>query len=192
MAKKNVKKTSNFLGFRLTEKTLKRLDLVANQVGKTRGIVAKDAIKQWLTLKMFDQTNEMITISKTLFMKMLQNINMGKSKLFAEEFADLIADLMNFSFTEPMNLDTLDNYTQFSINFFGKNGLKWFNTIDIQIDNNKLILRGLHDLSENFSIFFTNFYKYLLFQHFNISYKERSEDTTSNLVYLECDLKKDV
>ena len=191
MAKKKVKKINNFLGFRLSEKTLKRLDLLANQVGKTRGIIAKDAIKQWLTLKMFDQTNEMITISKTLFVRMLQNINMEKSKRFAEEFADLIADLMNFSLTEPMNLDTLDNYSQFSIDFFGKNGLKWFNTIDIQIENNKLILRGLHDLNENFSIFFTNFYKYLLSHHFKINYNEKNEDTTTNLVYLEFDLKKD-
>lgn len=192
MAKKKVKKTNNFLGLRLSEKTLKRLDLVANQAGKTRGIIAKEAIKQWLTLRMLDQTNDMITISKTLFGKMLQITNMEKSKRFAEELASLIADIMNFLFPEPMSLDTLDDYTQISINFFGKTGLKWFNTIDIQIQDKKLILRGLHDLNENFSIFFMNFYKYLLSQHFNISFKEKVEDTTTNLVYLEFEMKDNI
>ena len=170
MAKKKAKKTSNFLGFRLSEKTLKRLDLVASQVGKTRGLIAKDAIKQWLTLEMLDQTNEMITVSKTLFVRMLQKIDEEDSKEFAEELAELIADIMKFLVNKPMNLVTFEQYTQFSINFFGKTGLKWFNTIDIQIKDNSLNFRGLHDLNENFSNFFTYFYKQLLSQHFNINF----------------------
>ena len=190
MAKKKTKKTSNFLGFRLSEKTLKRLDLIANQVGKTRGLIAKDAIKQWLTLEMLDQTNEMITISKTLFVRMLQKIDDEVSNDFAEELAELIADIMKFLVNKPMNLKTLDHYTQFSINFYGKTGLKWFNTIDIQIQNNTLNFRGLHDLNENFSVFFTNFYKYLLSQHFNINYKEKVVDLTPNLIHLEFNLKQ--
>ena len=189
MAKKKEKKSSNFLGFRLSEKTLKRLDLIAKQVGKTRGLIAKDAIKQWLTLEMLDQTNEMITISKTLFVRMLQNIEEESSKAFAEELAELIADIMKFLVNKPMNLNTLNDYTQFSVNFFGKTGLKWFNTIDIQMQDDKLVFRGLHDLNENFSIFFTNFYKYLLFQYFKINFKEKIEDTTPNLIYLEFNLK---
>ena len=64
MAKKKSKKKSNFLGFRLSEEILDNLDLIAKQQNKTRGLIAKDAIEQWLNLEIFNQTNQMIMISK--------------------------------------------------------------------------------------------------------------------------------
>jgi len=47
MAKKKPKK-SNFLGFRLSEEILESLDLIAKQQNKSRGMVAKEAIEQWI------------------------------------------------------------------------------------------------------------------------------------------------
>ena len=61
-----------------------------------------------------------------------------------------------------MNQNTLKSYSEFSIDFFGKNGLKWFSTIDIIVNENKVIFRGLHELDDKFSYFFANFYKHLI------------------------------
>ena len=67
MAKKQTKRKSNFLGFRLSEEVLDSLDLIAKQQNKSRGIVAKEAIEQWITLELFNQTNQMFLISKNIF-----------------------------------------------------------------------------------------------------------------------------
>jgi len=168
MTKKQIKKKSNFLGFRLSEEIIDKLELIAKQENKSRGLVAKDAIEQWLNLELFNQTNEMIMISKSIFSKILSKLDEITLDIIAKDFADLFSDIMKFSTAKPMNEDTLKSYTIFLINFFGKNGLKWFNTLDIQTHDNSFIFRGLHDMDEIYSNFFTKFYKYLLSEYFDL------------------------
>lgn len=189
MTKKPPKKGSNFLGFRLSEQVINKLELIAKQENKTRGLVAKDAIEQWLNLELFNQTNEMIMISKSIFSKILTKLDDISLENIAKDFADLFSDIMKFSTAKQMNEETLKLYTEFLINFFGKNGLKWFNTVDIQTLDNFFIFRGLHDMDEVYSIFFTKFYKYLLSEYFDLDFTTTIEERTSNLVHLEFKLK---
>ncbi|MFW9867180.1 MAG: CopG family ribbon-helix-helix protein [Promethearchaeota archaeon] len=189
MAKKKSKKKSNFLGFRLSEEILNNLDLIAKQQNKTRGLVAKDAIEQWLNIEIFNQTNQMIMISKIAFSQILSKLDEEFINVLAKNFVDQFSDIMTFLIAKPMNEETLETYTDFSVNFFGRNGLKWFNTIDIQNEDNLFIFRGLHDLDEVFSNFFSQFYKYLLSEYFKLDYSIDTEINTSNLVHLEFKLK---
>jgi predicted DNA-binding protein len=189
MTKKPPKKKSNFLGFRLSEEILDKLELIAKQQNKTRGLVAKDAIEQWLNLELFNQTNEMIMVSKSIFSKILSKIDDLSLDIIAKDFTDLLSDIMKFSTAKPMNEDTFKSYTTFLIDFFGKNGLKWFNTIDIQVQDNSFIFRGLHDMDEVYSNFFSKFYKYLLSEYFELDYTTNMEEKTSNLIHLEFKLK---
>ncbi|MFX0038547.1 MAG: hypothetical protein ACFFCY_06750 [Promethearchaeota archaeon] len=189
MAKKQVIKRSNFLGFRLSEEIVNKLELIAKQDNKTRGLVAKDAIEQWLNLELFNQTNEMIMISKSIFSKILSKLDDQTLDIIAKDFADLFSDIMKFSTAKPMNEETLKSYSVFLINFFGKNGLKWFNTLDIQTQDNSFIFRGLHDMDEVYSNFFTQFYKYLLSKYFELEFTTKIEEKTSNLIHLEFKIK---
>lgn len=189
MTKKPLKKKSNFIGFRLSEEVINKLELIAKQENKTRGLVAKDAIEQWLNLELFNQTNEMIMMSKTIFSKILSKLDDISLDIIAEDFADLFSDIMKFSTAKPMNEETLKSYTAFLIKFFGKNGLKWFNTLDIQTRDNSFIFRGLHDMEEVYSNFFTKFYKFLLSKYFELEFTTKIEEKTSNLIHLEIKLK---
>lgn len=189
MAKKPPKKESNYLGFRLSEEVIHKLELIAKQENKSRGLVAKDAIEQWLNLEMFNQTNEMIIMSKSIFSQILSKLDDLSLDKIAKDFADLLSDVMKFSTAKPMNEETLKSYTAFLINFFGKNGLKWFNTLDIQTRDNSFIFRGLHDMDEVYSNFFTKFYKYLLTDYFDLEFTTKIEETTTNLIHLEFKIK---
>ncbi|MFX1592390.1 MAG: CopG family ribbon-helix-helix protein [Promethearchaeota archaeon] len=189
MAKKKPKRISNFLGFRLSEEILEKLDLIAKQQNKTRGLIAKDAIEQWLNLEIFNQTNQMIMISKNAFSRILSKLDNEYLNIMAKDFVDQFSDIITFLLAKPMNEETLEAHAGFSINFFGKNGLKWFNTIDIQIQNSLFIFRGLHDLDESFSNFFSLFYKYLLSEYFKLNFSTQTEMNTSNLVHLELKLE---
>jgi len=189
MAKKKPKKKSNFLGFRLSEEILDRLDLIAKQQNKSRGLIAKDAIEQWLNLEIFNQTNQMIMISKNIFSQILSKLDDEYLNIIAKDSVDQFSDIMTFLIAKPMNEVNLEVYADFSINFFGKNGLKWFNTIDIQIQDSQFTFRGLHDLDEVFSNFFSHFYKYLLSEYFKLNFSTETEIITSNLIHLEIILK---
>ena len=187
MAKKGIKPKpkSNFLGFRLSEKTFKNLELLAKQEGKSRGIIAKDAIKQWLNISQMNQTNEMIVITKSLFIQLFQNTDIHKMEDLAEKTADFFSSLITFHITMPIENTNTKEFAKYCISRFGKSGLKWFNTIDFEIEENKLILRGLHDLGENFSGFFLLFFKCLISKILDFKVIEEAQQLMSNLVYAE-------
>ncbi len=185
MAKKPIKKKDNFLGFRLSEEVLNKLDIIAKQTNKTRGLVAKNAIEQWLNLELFNQNNNLIMISKIAFSKLLSKINSENLNIIANEASSLYSDLMKFLVAKPMNNDSLKTYAAFSVNLYGKNGLKWFNTIDVQIRDNIFIFRGLHDLDIFFSNYFSLLYKNLLSEYFQLKFITIEEEKTSNLIHLE-------
>ena len=191
MSKKptKTKKKDNFLGFRLSEEVLNKLDLIAKQDNKTRGSVAKNAIQQWLNLELLNQNNNLIMISKIAFSKILSKLNNEDLKILTNEVSSLYSDLIKFLLAKPMNNDSLKTYAAFSIDLFGKNGLKWFNTIDIQIRDNFFIFRGLHDLDEIFSNYFSLLYKNLLSEYFQLEFVTTQEEKTSNLIQLEFKFK---
>ena len=107
MTDKTKRKRNNFLSFRVSEKTLKNLNLMAKQTGKTRGIMGKDAMKNWLKLELFNQTNEMITISKRMFTKLLSLLKQEELNAIAEDNSTLFANILKFLVEVPMNEDTL-------------------------------------------------------------------------------------
>jgi hypothetical protein len=131
----------------------------------------------------------MMMISKSTFSQILSKLDYEYLNTMAKDSVDQFSDIMTFLIAKPMNEVTLEVYTDFSINFFGKNGLKWFNTIDIQIQNNQFTFRGLHDLNEVFSNFFSNFYQYLLSEYFELNFSIETEMVTSNLIHLEIKLE---
>ena len=191
MAKKapKPKKKSNFLGFRLSEKTFNNLELLAKQEGKSRGIVAKDAIKQWLNISQLVQANDIIVITKSLLIQLFQDVLQQTLENSAEKAADLISGLMSFHITFPIDNKSLKELTKYCIILFGKSGLKWFNTIDLQVDNSHLIMKGLHELDEKFSIFFSIFFKKLLSKYFEYEYIQETEQITNNLIQMEFKMK---
>jgi hypothetical protein len=175
---------NNFIGFRLSKKFLNKLDLFSEQINKSRGMLAKEALREWINFEILNQTNEMIIIPKSLLINLFNNQTEKNVKQYAENNSELIADIMRFSNVEPMNRNTLRDYHTFFTDFFGKKGLKWFNTLDIKIKANSVILRALHDLNKQFSSFFISFFKSIIKNHFNLDFKVKTETKTPNLIHL--------
>ena len=63
-------------------------------------------------------------ISKTAFSQILSKLDNEYLNIIAKSFVDQFTDIMTFLIAKPMNEETLETYADFSINFFGKNGLK--------------------------------------------------------------------
>ena len=85
---------------------------------------SKDTIEQWLNLELFNLTNEMIVMSKSVFSKIHSKLDNLSLDNIAKYFADLFSDIMKFSTTKSMSEETLKLYTAFLIKFFDQNGLK--------------------------------------------------------------------
>jgi len=169
----------------LSEKILHKLDLIAQQENKTRGTIAKDAVRQWINLKQYESTNEMITIPKRFLLNLLESPNEETLEKISENMANLLSDFIKYIFNKPLNNRILKEYSSFISYFFGKKGLKWFNNLDVRVKNDLFIFRGLHDLGEKFSIFFLAFFKKLLSEHFDFDFIAKIEESSPFLINLE-------
>ena len=100
MAKKKPKKKSNFLGFRLSEEILDRLDLIAKQQNKSRGLIAKDAIERAGTL---DKSTVWDAIETTNMDQMLIITESGKIEFSTE--TETYHEIAPFTFVEQLFYD---------------------------------------------------------------------------------------
>jgi len=184
------KKKSNFLGFRLGEKDLNRLDIIAKVENKSRGIIAKQAVKNWIQLESLRKTNNMFVITKSMFLKLVSNEDEDTLNEIANEIASLIADILRYSITKPMIPKNFDNYSKNISNLLGASGISWFNSLDLNFNEKKIVVKGLHDMNDNFAYFFTIVILNLLKTQFNLKLKEIVKEYSSNLLYLEYQLEE--
>ncbi|MBN1801777.1 MAG: hypothetical protein JW891_09745 [Candidatus Lokiarchaeota archaeon] len=186
--KGEIKKRNNFLGFRLSHKDIEKLDQVAKIENKSRGLIAKQAVKNWLTLESFRKTNNMIIITKWTFFRLLSQADEELLDNIVSEMSNLLADMTRFDVSKPMDSEHFPSYSRNIIKFLGAGGLKWFNSIDFTLNNNTLVIKGLHDLDEYFSELFTRIIEHYFQTNFEFELKNQKKEISSNLVYLEFDI----
>ncbi len=187
--KGEIKKRSNFLGFRLSHKDIEKLDQVAKIENKSRGLIAKQAVKNWLTLESFRKTNNMIIITKWTFFKLLSQADGELLDNIVSEMSSLLADMTKFNVAKPMDSKHFPSYSKNIIKFLGAGGLKWFNSIDFVLNNSTLIIKGLHDLDEYFSEVFSRIIEHYFQNNFEFEIENLQKEVSSNLVYLEYAVK---
>ncbi|MFX0188831.1 MAG: hypothetical protein ACFE8A_13985 [Candidatus Hodarchaeota archaeon] len=183
------KKKSNFLGFRLGENEINRLDYIAKLDNKSRSMIAKQAVENWINLESFRKTNNMFVITKSMFLKLVSIAEEDTLNDLAAEMAYLIADVLRYVVIKPINSKSFNIYSKNIINLLGISGIRWFNSLDLSLNERKIIVKGLHDLDDNFAYFFIKVILNLLETHFNFDLKEIVKEYSSNLIYLEYQIK---
>ncbi|MFX1385488.1 MAG: hypothetical protein ACFFBP_23985 [Promethearchaeota archaeon] len=184
------KNKSNFLGFRLGEKDLNKLDDLVKLENKSRGMIAKQAIKNWINLESFRKTNNLFIITKSMFLKLVSIADEDTLNDLATEMAYLIADVLRYIVTKPMDSKNFNNYSKNIVNLLGISGIRWLNSLDLDLNDMRIIVKGLHNLDDNFAYFFTKVILNLLETHFNFNLKEIVKEYSSNLIYLEYQINK--
>lgn len=194
MSTKKSEKINNFLGFRLSEHDIIKLEKIAKDENRSRSLIAKQAVKNWITLESFRKTNKMIistkSILKSMFSQFLSEANEELLNSLAIDTADLLADITRYNIPVEMDFKNFRIYTKNLINLLGNTGFRWFNKIDFIVKKDRLKIKGLHDLDEGFSEFFTSMIEYYLETFFNIELNNEIKDISSSLIYLEYTVKK--
>ena len=191
MTAKKLDKKNNYIGFRLSEKDIHRIEQISKVENRSKGLIAKQAVKNWLNLDSFRRTNNMIIISKSVFYRLLSCADKETLNITSQEIGDLIADITKFMIAKPMELENFDEYAKSIIRFLSITGIKWFNRLDINLENNKLKIKGLHDLDEHFSEFIYQTILYFYNTYFDLELSEIMKEVSSNLLYLEFEIVKE-
>ncbi|MFX1274312.1 MAG: hypothetical protein ACFFBP_23790 [Promethearchaeota archaeon] len=185
MSTKKPEKKNNFLGFRLSINEIHKLEKIAKIENRSRSLIAKQAVKNWINLESFRKTNNMMIITKSMFYQLLSQVNEELLNSLVSETAELLADITRFNVPEKMDIKNFNIYSKNIIRFLSNSGLRWFNTIDFILKKDKLIIKGLHDLDESFSEFFILMIEYYLKTFFNFKLSSNVKDISSNLINLE-------
>ncbi|MFX1397306.1 MAG: hypothetical protein ACFFAS_09715 [Promethearchaeota archaeon] len=185
VVKDEKKKKSNFLGFRLFKSDIDKLDQISKIENKSRGLIAKQAVKNWLNLESFRKTNNMVIITKWTFFKLLAQADDSLIESIVAEMSSLLSDMTKFNVAKPMDINHFGNYSKNLIKFLGVGGLRWFNSINIILEKKKLIVKGLHDLDEHFSDLFMRIIEDYIANNFEFNIENDQKEISSNLVYLE-------
>lgn len=190
VAKQKTKKPkkSNYLGFRLSEPEIIKLEKIAKIENRSRGLIAKHAIKNWINLESFRKTNNMIIITKSMFTRLFLHLNEDSSKELVIDTANLLADITRFNISDSMEVQNFNKYAKNIIKFLTNSGIKWFNTIDFNLINKTLKIKGLHDLDDNFSEFFIKMIEYFLKTYFKFDLDTKLKSVSSNLINLEYEI----
>jgi hypothetical protein len=194
LSSKKSEKLNNFLGFRLSESDIMKLEKIAKDENRSRSLIAKQAVKNWITLESFRKTNKMIIITKSIlksmFSQLLSEDNEELLNSLVVDTADLLADITRYNIPAGMDFKNFRIYTRNLINLLGNTGFRWFNKIDFIVKKDKIKIKGLHDLDEGFSEFFTLMIEYYLKTFFNVELENQIKDISSSLIYLEYNVKK--
>jgi len=189
LSSKKSGKLNNFLGFRLSEGDILNLEKIAKIENRSRSLVAKQAVRNWITLESFRKTNNMIIITKSMFYQLISKADTELLNSLVIEIAELLGDMTRFDTSAKMDLENFKIYSKNIIRFLSNTGLRWFNTIDFILKKDILTIKGLHDLGEGFSEFFTMMIEYYLETFFSVELDNKTKNISSNLIYLEYIIK---
>ncbi|MCP4762828.1 MAG: hypothetical protein GY870_13700 [archaeon] len=186
------KEKTELMGVRLPEETIKKLELIGLQQDITKNQVAKKAIVNFTDITYYADKMEMITVPRELYAKMIEIMTNEQKK----EYADIISDsiIEHFQYLpksiyengqSPIKIN-LDFFLGNMIKFIGNSGLKWFNHIEFETENEPFYFKGMHHLGEDWSLFFLiTLGKILDKMEFGFKILEKSIKKEKTMVYLE-------
>ena len=87
-------------------------------------------------------------------------------------------------------MDELKDFYSIVPLIFGKNGLRWFDNLELYEKENIIVLKGIHHLGSKFSFAFKNVAQTLMKKYYHLDLREGSVRYVQNTVYFEFKIKK--
>ena len=186
MPGKKTNKQSNVMSIRLDKETYDKLKRIALETGIKKSKILKTSFNKWTNLKespMFlNSMNVGIYFMKNLFDLISENELQDLGNSLGEHWINIIKiRLIDEHLKKDMN-SLLLIFTE----GIGPNQASWFDKISYRIlDNENVIIYGIHSLNKNFSVFFKILLEYLMKKQFNFILIEESSNISDKTVELE-------
>lgn len=177
---------SKFIGIRLPEDILARLEKIAQNVNQTPNQLAKIAILEW-TENYWTRNSDVITVTRSSYAKLLGMLKQDQLHSFTADIAERIIEYYEYAKQENAGFSNLDEFLTMMSKFIGdKTGLQWFQQMDYEVLTPPFYLKGSHDMGKKWSdIFISIFEEILTMRSFNFEIVEGKTLCSERMVYLE-------
>ena len=179
---------NKLIGLRLSQKIIKKLEVIAHHNNQSVNAVAKNAIIEWLDIFSRTRQQGMIILGKTLLTNLLDLVSINQLKEFAEITASRKVDLFQFIIGKDLNKETLDKFVKHAPKILGSRGLMWFDHIEVTRKDKIVHFRGVHSLGEKWPQFLIYFFNHIMEESFSMKLNEESLRHSENSLFLEYSL----
>jgi hypothetical protein len=184
---------SKFIGIRLPEDILTRLEKIAQRENQTPNQLAKIAILEW-TESYWTRNSEVITVTRSSYSKLIEMLEEDQLHSFVSDIAASIIEYYEYSIQKNAGFSNLDEFLTTMSKFIGdKTGLQWFRQMDYEAKKLPFFFKGNHDMGKKWSqIFIYIFEQILTMRTFNFKIVSKKTICSERMVYLEFQKKKNI
>ena len=182
--------TKKLIGLRLSEGILDKLQEIAEEENTSTNKIAVHAIREWLQQNSFTLKFPFIIITSNIFVKTLELLDEEQLYKLNDMFVEVIEEMFIHIIDSPLSKITLKDFYSIVPLIFGKNGLRWFDNLELYEKDNIIVLKGIHHLGSKFSFAFKNVAQTLMKKYYHLDLREGSVRYVQNTVYFEFKIKK--
>ena len=170
---------SQVLGVRIEDELLQKLEQYALNTNESKSHIARKAIIEWMEVLDHSRNTNQIIISKKMFQNCLDLADETSLQKFAQEIVHQFDEnLIHVNLDEEGN-EIIKMLFQILIHRIGPSGQNWFQHLEYNIVDNLLEIKGIHNISQKFSVFIKYFFLAILKSEINF------EKITESSIYFK-------
>lgn len=181
---------SKFIGIRLPEEILSKLEKIAQSSNQTPNQLAKIAILEWMESN-WTRSSDMITVTRSSYSKLLKMTDDDQLKSIESDIAERVIGFYEYSIQENADFSHLEAFLKMMCKFIGtKTGLQWFRQLDYEVLNKPYYFKGTHDMGKKWSDFFLGTIRQIMAKRsFSFELIDEKIICSERMVYLEFNKK---
>ena len=183
---------SPLIGVRIPEEVKEKLDKIAAEYhDMNTSQIARAAITEWVESQWL-RHEDMMVIPKSNFADLLRMLPENKLEEFEEKILERIMDYFEYLTIEKhRNVSSIEDFIKEMVKFIGNSGMRWFERMEIKIEDEFKYFKGMHSLGMIWSKVFLDIFKKIIQRHHvEFSIKEDSIKLTEKYVYVELQKSK--
>jgi len=186
MPGKNKSNESHVMSIRLDKGTYERLKKISRETGIKKSKLLRTSFNNWTNLTKSPMLLNSMNLGKNLMRKLFALINENELQELGNYLGEHWINILKIRLIEEQLKKDMNSLLSIFTEGIGPTLANWFDKVSYRIlENENIIIYGIHSLNENFSKFFKFFVRYLMKKQFNYDLIEKSDNISENTVELE-------
>ena len=184
--KKKSSKQSYIMSLRLDKETYQKLNQISHKNNVKKSELLRNSFNEWINMKKVLIKSDSIVIGKIFLKGLLDNVEEKKIIDLGKTIAEIWINEFNIHLIDMEAKEDLSTMISIFTDGIGPNEANWFEKINYQkMDNDKILIYGIHTLNKKFSIFFKSFLEYLMAVQFGLILMQKSSTISDTTIRFE-------
>lgn len=184
--KKKFSKQSYIMSLRLDKETYQKLSQISQENNINKSELLRNSFNEWINIKKVLIKSDSMIIGKNFLKGLLNSVDEKNIIDLGKKIAEVWINEFNIHLIDMKAKEDLNSMLTIFTNGIGPNEANWFEKINYQkMDNDKILIYGIHTLNNNFSLFFRSFLEYLMAIQFGFILIQKPSNISDTTIRFE-------